>query len=72
MKTFKPFIIFSLFTLVTLSLSRIMLMIWKYERVLDADGVLWEVVGLPVDVVVDEAASDERDPVIEAALAALG
>lgn len=41
LKVLKPFIIFCLFTLVTLSLSRIMLMIWKYERVLDADGVFF-------------------------------
>jgi phosphoglycerol transferase MdoB-like AlkP superfamily enzyme len=35
----NPFIIFSLVTLATLSLSRILLMAWKYERVLKADGV---------------------------------
>jgi phosphoglycerol transferase MdoB-like AlkP superfamily enzyme len=41
LKTFKSLIIFCLLTLATLSLSRVMLMIWKYERVLDADGVLF-------------------------------
>jgi hypothetical protein len=44
----------------------------SHQRVLDADGVLWEGVGIPVDVAVDEAATAERDPAIEAALAALG
>ena len=41
MKIFKPFIVFSLFTLATLSLSRICLVIWKYDRVLDTDGVFF-------------------------------
>lgn len=44
----------------------------SHQRVLDADGVLWEGVGVPVDVTVDEVATDDRDPVVEAALAALG
>jgi len=35
----SPFIIFSLVTLATLGLSRILLMAWKYERVRKADGV---------------------------------
>ena len=41
LKTFKPLAIFCLVTLATLSLSRIILMIWKYERVIDTDGVLF-------------------------------
>ncbi len=44
----------------------------SHQRVLDADGVSWEGIGIPVDVAVDGAADDDRDPGIEAALAALG
>jgi phosphoglycerol transferase MdoB-like AlkP superfamily enzyme len=38
---FNPFIIFGLVALATLGLSRILLMIWKRERVLKADGVFF-------------------------------
>jgi phosphoglycerol transferase MdoB-like AlkP superfamily enzyme len=41
LRTFKPFAIFCLATLAILSASRILLIIWKYERVVDADGVLF-------------------------------
>ncbi|MFH2073270.1 MAG: S41 family peptidase [Actinomycetota bacterium] len=44
----------------------------SHQRVLDARGVSWEGRGIPVDVVVTEPATDDHDPVIEAALAALG
>ncbi|MCB2222696.1 MAG: S41 family peptidase [Actinobacteria bacterium] len=43
----------------------------SHQRVLDADGVLWEAGGVPVDVEVAEPATARRDPVIEAALALL-
>ncbi|MCJ7726600.1 MAG: S41 family peptidase [Acidimicrobiia bacterium] len=42
------------------------------QQVIDSDGVLWEGAGIPPDVEVTEPATDDRDPVIEAALAALG
>ena len=41
MKPFKPLIIFALITLATLSLSRVLLVIWKLERVPDAAGVFF-------------------------------
>ncbi|HUV20757.1 MAG TPA: LTA synthase family protein [Gammaproteobacteria bacterium] len=41
MKIFKPLIVFCLFTLAALSLSRICLMLWKYDRVLDTDGLFF-------------------------------
>jgi phosphoglycerol transferase MdoB-like AlkP superfamily enzyme len=41
LKAFKPLVIFCLVTLVTLSLSRVFLMIWKFDRVLNADGLFF-------------------------------
>jgi len=43
----------------------------SHQRVVDGAGVLWEGIGIPVDLEVSGVAADDRDPVIEAALAAL-
>ena len=52
MKPFKPLIIFALATLVTLSLSRVLLVIWNLERVPDAAGVYFILLqGLRFDLV---------------------
>lgn len=52
MKNFKPFIIFGLLTLGVLSLSRMLLMAWQHERVLEVDGVLFILLqGLRFDLV---------------------
>jgi len=40
-RIFTPFLVFSLAALAVLSLSRLLLMAWQYERVLDADGIFF-------------------------------